>query len=109
MFLWLDDQRNPFHHGAIGAVWVKTYEEAIELLATGEVVVASLDHDLNMAQTMGLDNREHTGYDVLVWMEQNDVWPEKVLVHSANPSGKMRMLQAVQQHYGKLFQTPFYI
>ena len=109
MILWLDDIRNPYHHGAIGAVWAKTYEDAIELLATGEVEVASLDHDLNMEQTMGLDNKEKTGYDVLVWMEENNVWPEEVLVHSANPSGKLKMLQVVQRHYGKLFQPPFYL
>lgn len=109
MFLWLDDQRNPFHHGAFGAVWVKNYEEAVELLATGEVTVASLDHDLNMAQTMGFADTEKTGMDVLIWMEENNIWPEKVLVHSANPSGKMRMLQVVQKHYGKLFQPPFCI
>jgi hypothetical protein len=110
MFLWLDDIRNPFHHGAIGAVWAKTYEEAIELLQSGEVTIASLDHDLNMDQTMGVDNKEHTGYDVLVWMELNDVWPiNGVQVHSQNPSGRIRMLQVVQKHYGKLFQPPFYI
>jgi len=110
MFLWLDDQRNPFHHGAIGAVWVKTYEEAIELLATGEVEVASLDHDLNMTQTMGYADEEKTGYDILCWMEENNVWPVNgVQVHSANPSGRKKMLQVVQKHYGKLFQPPFRI
>jgi hypothetical protein len=110
MFLWLDDQRNPFHYGALGAVWAKTYEEAIDLLRTGEVTVASLDHDLNMTQTMGFADEEHTGYDVLVWMELNDIWPEKgVQVHSSNPSGKFKMLQVVQKHYGKLFQPPWEI
>ncbi len=110
MFLWLDDQRNPFHYGAIGAVWAKTYEEAIALLETGEVEIASLDHDLNMAQTMGLDNKEHTGYDVICYMELHDIWPiNGVQCHSANPSGKARILQVIQKHYGKLFQPPFYI
>jgi hypothetical protein len=109
MFLWLDDQRNPATHGAIGAVWVKTYEETIAQLETGEVTVLSLDHDLTLDQTLGLTDHQHTGYDVIVWMEENNVWPERVFVHSQNASGRLKMLQAVQRHYGKLFQPPFYL
>ena len=46
MNLWLDDVRNPATHGAIGFVWVKTAEEAIDMLKSGAVQFASLDHDL---------------------------------------------------------------
>jgi len=109
MVLWLDDRRNPVEHGAIGAVWAKTYEEAIVLLETGEVTIASLDHDLTWSQTIGLTDNEKTGYDVLCFMEEFDVWPEKVYVHSQNASGRMRMYQVIQRHYGKLFQPPFYV
>ena len=101
MFLWLDDIRNPNENGAIGAVWAKTYEEAICFLETGEVNIASLDHDLTC--------NEKTGYDVICWIEEHNVWPNEVYVHSANPSGKLRMLQAIQKHYGKLFQPPYYL
>jgi hypothetical protein len=109
MFLWLDDRRNPNEHGAIGAVWAKTYEEAVCLLESGGVTVVSLDHDLTLSQTMGITDNEKTGYDVICWMEENNVWPEKVFVHSQNASGRLRMLQVVQKHYGKLFQPPFQI
>ena len=109
MILWLDDIRNPCQHGAIGAVWARNYEQAIALLETGEVTIASLDHDLTLEQTIGLSQDGHTGYDVLVWMEKHDIWPEEVYVHSANPSGRYRMFQVIQKHYGKLFQPPFYV
>lgn len=95
MFLWLDDRRNLNEHGAIGAVWVKTYEQAVALLVTGAVEVASLDHDLTLSQTLGFTDSERTGYDVLVWMEENNIWPERVLIHSQNASGRIRMLQVV--------------
>ena len=109
MLLWLDDIRNPYEYGAFGAVWAKTYEEAVALLETGDVKIASLDHDLTMPQTMGIMDKEKTGYDVLVWCEEHNVWPEKIFVHSQNASGRQRMYLAIQKHYGKLFQPPFYI
>jgi hypothetical protein len=51
--LWLDDICDPVQHGKIGWVWVKTAEEAINLLKTGNVVRASLDHDLSIEATIG--------------------------------------------------------
>jgi hypothetical protein len=47
MKLWLDDVRNPEERGLVGFTWVKTVE-AIALLKTGQVVFASLDHDLRV-------------------------------------------------------------
>jgi hypothetical protein len=110
MFLWLDDVRNPMNFDIYDATWVKTYEMAIELLSTGEITKASLDHDLTIQQTLGNDDGEKTGYDVISWMEENNVWPiDGVIVHSMNISGRQRMLQIVQKHYGKLFQSPWVI
>jgi hypothetical protein len=45
--LWLDDTRQPSR----GFTWAKTAEKAIELLKTGKVNFASLDHDLNIGQS----------------------------------------------------------
>jgi hypothetical protein len=82
--------------GFIGYTVVKTYEEAIELLKTGKVEKASLDHDLGT---------EKTGYDVICWMEENNVWPRNgVIVHSQNPVGKQKMEVVVKKHYGRIFR-----
>ena len=68
---------------------------------TGNVVFASLDHDLSIRAAIGQKPPfEKTGYDVVCWMEQNNVWPiHGVAVHSMNPVGKERMLQVIDRHY----------
>ena len=94
--LWLDDVRKPERVGPIWAedwTWAKTAEEAIELLKTGRVKTASLDHDLGE----GL-----TGYDVMLWLEEHlGELPELplIVVHSMNPVGKERM----QRLYDRLW------
>lgn len=101
MRLWLDDVREPWKHGFIISEWAKTYEEAIDLLKTGEVTLASLDHDLSVEASCGNPvPDEKTGYDVVCWMEENDVWPrDGVVVHSMNPVGRARMQQVIDNHY----------
>lgn len=94
--MWLDDIREPWKHGRLGWVWVKNADDAIRLLATGNVIEASLDHDLSINATIGMPCTEKTGYDVVCWMEANNVWPrDGVHVHSMNPSGAARMKQAI--------------
>jgi hypothetical protein len=101
MILWLDDIRPPWKHGYVGAEWCKTADAAIALLQTGKVTFASLDHDLSELATVGiLAEGEKTGYTVICWMEENNVWPEDgCRVHSMNPVGKARMLDVIRRAY----------
>lgn len=118
MQLWLDDVRDPVKFGFIGAHWAKTYDEAIAALQTGKVASASLDHDIGacadcVAKNLHIGDmrtpettffnrclHEKTGYDVVCWMEENNVWPiDGVRVHSANPVGRARMQQVIDKHY----------
>lgn len=93
MKVWLDDVRE----APDGWVHVKTPEEAIELLRSGEVEEINLDHDLGLATP----ESERTGYDVLAWLEEalaTGIWKHPVPViriHSANPVGWSRMQQAI--------------
>lgn len=97
MKLWLDDLRP----APEGWTWAKTADEAILILMGNQVRVASLDHDLAdehyrqeaplTAAQIAAYNKEKTGYDVVLWMEQNNVWPERVIIHSFNPNGARRM------------------
>lgn len=99
MNLWLDDIRDPAEHGHVGWTWVKTYEDAIAALQTGTVERASLDHDLSIKATMGTTAPdEKTGYHVVCWMEENNVWPKVVSVHSANPAGAKRMRDVIGRY-----------
>lgn len=118
MKMFLDDVREPWKHGYIGAEWVKTYDEAIALLETGKVTFASLDHDIGAcadciahnyhigdmktAETTFYNRCPHAknGYDVVCWMEEYNCWPpDGVVVHSMNPVGRQRMQQVIDKHY----------
>jgi hypothetical protein len=85
--LWLDDERS----APAGWVHVKTVEEAKRHLERGNVLNASLDHDLGECDT---------GYMLVCWMEETGKWPwNKPTVHSANPAGRSKMLAAIERHY----------
>ncbi len=84
MKIYLDDERNTPEG------WVRVYwpEEAIELLKSGKVCEISLDHDLG-------DDERGTGYDVVLWIEEqvalHGFVPPKIAVHSANVSARNKM------------------
>ena len=99
MRIWLDDQRE----APEGWVRTRTARETIEVLKSGEVEVLSLDHDLGEDESVG------TGYDVLLWLEEQVVTkgfkpPAILRVHSANSAARPRMEQAIEQikRYSKL-------
>lgn len=126
MNLWLDDERKPWLHRPDRVwAWAKTAAEAIELLKTGQVAYASLDHDLGLCDACAAANTHEgivhvraglvrlpgftsycsckhngTGYDVVLWMEEHGVWPsEGAVVHSMNTAGRARMEAAIDRHY----------
>lgn len=84
MKVYLDDER------ATPNGWTRVYwpSEAIELLKSGQVTEISLDHDLG-------DDERGTGYDVVLWIEEQVALhrfvPPKIAVHSANVSARARM------------------
>lgn len=88
MKLYLDDERI----APDGWVQVRWPDEAIKLLEKGGVTHLSLDHDLG-------DDQRGTGYDVLLWIEQEVVLqrhvPPEIAIHTANPAARQRMIAAV--------------
>lgn len=88
MKVFLDDERQTPPN------WERAFwpEEAIKLLQTGKVTEISLDHDLG-------DDSRGTGYDVVLWIEQEvalrGFMPPKIIVHSANPAGRAKMLAGI--------------
>jgi len=89
MKIWLDDER-PMPQGFDRQV--KTADEAIALLKSGGVTLISLDHDLG-------ETENGTGYNVARFIEfrafHRILAPIEVLIHSANPVGRERMEQAI--------------
>lgn len=94
MKIFLDDLRE----APQGYVTARTYEECIELLKNNEVEVLSLDHDL------GTDK---TGYDVCLWLAENEYFIPEIYIHSANPVGQMNMTQLLNRYMPK--ETKFFV
>jgi hypothetical protein len=94
MQVFLDDERQTPEG------WTRVYwpDEAIALLQPGQVTEISLDHDLG-------DDARGTGYDVIVRIEQAVVIdgfkPPKILVHSANPAARERVLAGIAAFEGR--------
>jgi len=90
MKIYLDDERTP----PSGWKLLKTPKEVIKYLKTGKVEELSLDHDLGDDKNIG------TGYDVLLWIEEqvylHNFKPPKIKVHSANVSARTKMEAAIK-------------
>lgn len=100
MNLWLDDIRPcPFIGNWTTA---KNYEEAVHIMSSNIIEHAWLDHDLAPEHYQpGEESSDKTGYDFVVWMQENGNWPTKsCTVHSLNPVGSTRMCNQIADHYG---------
>lgn len=93
--IFLDDCRLPSHvYKTSDSDWVivKTAEETIHYLSTGQVSHLSLDNDL------GDDQPE--GYTVVDWMIKYNIWPtDEVYVHSQNVVRRQYMISQIQKYY----------
>lgn len=100
MKLFVDDERLP---PTLDKDWVLVRDPNIAMLLMqnypGQIEILSLDHDLG--------NNVPTGYDIAAWLEKEILSPgpwktqpisiPKILrVHSANPVGRLRILQAFE-------------
>lgn len=95
IFLFVDDLRNPEDCGLKDCVVARTSIDAINILKKGNVGACSLDHDLG---------GEDTGYAVVCWMEEHNVWPDIVFCHSQNPVGRQRINSAIERHRQLVYQ-----
>lgn len=104
--LYLDDERT--HPEG----WIRAHnaKEAKEILLSGEVTFASLDHDLFMDRYWSRDWNSVTAYelesglDVVEWMVENNIWPEEGLrIHTDYTTGRLEMMKLVEEYgpYGE--------
>lgn len=114
--LFLDDEHRrftefwqAFEQPGVELKWVQTVKEAIHELSTSAWNEVYLDHDLG-GETY-VTRTETTGYEVALWMVQNRslvLGDPLVVVHSWNPAGSDRMVQALKSSY-LVVQSPFSI
>lgn len=118
MNLFVDDIR--VLPAGLPELWTvaRTIEEAKRLLATGEVVRCSLDHDMGACEaclsagkhvgdmltpeTTYLNWCQHheDGTKLVQWMIETGNWSkQKPTVHSANPVGRERMRALIDRYY----------
>ena len=84
MKIWVDDRRPPPDRSWD---WVKTSADALTILNNLkysykewiEFSTWSLDHDLG---------GDDTTRPIVLWFCENDIWPNEVRVHTANPVGR---------------------
>ena len=103
--VWVECPREGFGEDPTTWLVVRTVADCIALLETGEVAILSLDHDLGYGSfgMGGGTDPDHTGYDVLLWLEEqiaihenSDVIPDVMRIHSDNASVYTKMSQAIQ-------------
>lgn len=107
--LYLDDSRDC----PKDFVLAKTIEEAIYYLKNFKVNILSLDHDL------GIDKNGKllpTGYDLVKYICENNIYIKEVYLHTDNPVGRENMYETLiaSQRRGfiskdiKIYKYPLY-
>lgn len=98
MRVWVDDIRTP---PDATWTWCMTSEHAILILETvktwheNPIEIMSLDHDLGR---LAYSNEEDTTRPVVLWMCENNFWPVSVVVHSANPVGRIWLEGMIERY-----------
>jgi hypothetical protein len=94
MKMWLDDIRKPPDDSW---AWVTTAQAALEMLKSGEVTEASLDHDLEFTRAGCADPfGRGTGLEVAQFIAEMEK-PPVTRVHSMNPVGAKAMREVLAE------------
>lgn len=89
MKLVVDDEREKPEDGTMTKV--ETFGMATTLMKVMKYEFVSLDFDLGVNQ--------RTGLDILVWMHDNEKYPEHINIHSDHPEGKPKMVKYVKENF----------
>lgn len=69
---------------------VRSVQECVNLLKEREVNILSLDYNLGAFQP--------TGFELVKWMAENNIYPKQIFMHSANPFGRVRMYNFLKKY-----------
>lgn len=92
MKIWVDDIRTPPDDSWRWAKSLMIADSMLRRWKMNGVVVTemSLDHDLG---------GDETTRPLVLWMIENDFWPEKIYVHSANPPGVYWLESMIERYH----------
>jgi len=85
--IYLDDERTPKKEFDI---IVRNYEDCIKSIKSNEVYLLSLDHDLG---------RVKTGYDVALWLVENNIEIPNINIHSMNVVGSQNIRSLIRRYF----------
>lgn len=100
MKLFLDDLRN----APKGWVLCRSINEMLLMFEQERHIDAiSLDHDLGCNDSGYFICHSETGYDFCKWLieQPEEVWPELIILHTANPVGRDNMRQLLKRYAPK--------
>jgi len=75
-----------------GFIVARNYKEAITYLNTCIIDILSLDHDLG-ADNLG--NLLPTGYDIVKYICENNIFAKKIYIHTDNSVGRENMYETL--------------
>lgn len=99
IYIYIDDMRQPLIPGAI---WVKSYDEAIAALESVYTTFAIANPPYPLTLVVDFDHdlgEKKTGYDIAKWLAEEYSWTASFRVHSMNPVGANNIRQLLK-HYG---------
>ena len=75
------------------SIVARTYDEGIKALTLlGPWDILHLDHDLGTIRICKINGREATGYNVLVFLENNPEFiPKRITIITGNPAARPKM------------------
>ena len=90
MKLFVDDVRN--YHDNTDLLTVRTYDDCIFHIELFENILdfISLDYDLGSTKT---------GYDILVNMKENKIFPNHINIHSDHQDGVPEMKKYIKKNF----------
>lgn len=93
MKIYVDDTRN----APKDFVLANNYKSAINIINENKenIEFLSLDHDLG---------GNKSGYDICLYLVENEIYPKEINLHSANPVGVRNMYQLLDRYMPKTIQ-----
>jgi hypothetical protein len=98
MKIFLDDTREISPKYAYSCV--RTYDECITLLSVFSKDVEFISLDYNLGR-----NSKYSGYDVLVYMYENGIYPNRINIHSSHQNGAPKMMEYAEKYFPNAIVT----
>ncbi len=84
--------------------WEPSEEDMKLLISNLDLEIEPDENDLSLSEQYAKEYQGKTGYDVINYMEEHNIWPRIVVVHSHNTYGSNRMVQVASKYTKALYR-----